>query len=407
MATLQERARFKAAHAALKTIAVTGTNGKTTTVSMIASIVAASGEPDARLTTLGSFLMGEEIDAGPAASEFLTTAEAAMDAGAKTFALEVTSKALRGGWAQEWPAHIAVFTNLSRDHLDMHHSGEAYFAAKAQLFLNLAEGGVCVLNASDSNAELLAEAIGEGAPVHWYATAACSQALALGAERIESTREGLHITLAESPLGRALGGSLRLPIVGEVHADNALAAALAAHLAGYSADSIRAGLESFRGVPGRFEIVTSRPLCVVDYAHTPDGLRGTLQTARGLLSKGGTLHLVFGCGGDRDPGKREEMGAVAHAMADRVILTNDNPRGEDPNEIARQIQSGVMGEGARWQLCLDRPAAVAKAVLSASEGDVVIIAGKGHEKSQELQGKTLAMCDVELVRAALRLHRRS
>ncbi len=369
---------------------------------MIAAIVAASGENAARLTTLGSFLAGKKFDAGPQEKEFLTTVEAAMAAGVKTFALEVTSKALRTGWAQQWPAHVAVFTNLSRDHLDMHITAEAYFAAKAQLFVSVAEGGQCVLNAGDSNAALLAEAIDAKTPVHWYSTKASERPLALAASRVQSSRQGLHIELVDSPLAAALGGSLRLPIVGAVHADNALAAALAAHQAGYDASAIRRGLEGFAGVPGRFQIVGSAPLTVVDYAHTPDGLRGTLETARSLVEEGGVLRLVFGCGGDRDHGKRAEMGRIAHELADYVTVTNDNPRSEDPQHIAEAIAAGAAGTGAVWNISLDRRDAVTKVLLEAHRQDVVIVAGKGHESTQEIQGKTLPLCDVQLSRTALR-----
>jgi UDP-N-acetylmuramoyl-L-alanyl-D-glutamate--2,6-diaminopimelate ligase len=397
-----QQARFAAAYSTLKTIAVTGTNGKTTTVSMIAAIVAASGETEAKLTTLGSFIAGERFAAGGPATEFLHTVEAAGAAGVKTFALEVTSKALRSGWAQKWPAHIAVFTNLSRDHLDMHFSAEAYFAAKAQLFLCVADQGQCVLNAADTNAALLAEAIAKDTPIHWYASQSCPEPLALSATGVQSSRAGLTIALADSALARALGGELRLAVVGMVHADNALAAALATHLAGYSASAIVAGLENFAGVPGRFQIVGSDPLTVVDYAHTPDGLRGTLESARGLVAEGGCLRLVFGCGGERDQGKRSEMGRIAHALADDVTITNDNPRREDPMAIAMQIEAGVQGAGARWRICLDREQAVREVIAGARAQDVIVIAGKGHEDTQEVQGESIVMCDVDLARAALK-----
>lgn len=401
MPSPEEHARFKKAHHALRTIAVTGTNGKTTTTSMVAAIVAASGEAEARLTTLGSTIAGKTMDPEPPETEFLSTVEVAIAAGVKTFALEVTSKALRSGWAQQWPAHVAVFTNLSRDHIDMHATAEAYFAAKAQLFMHVADGGSCVLNAGDENAELLAETLAEHTPIFWYSTRPSDRSLSLAAQRVESTREGLHISLASSSLADALGQTLHLPIIGDVHADNALAAALAAHCAGYGADAIREGLQSFSGVRGRFEVVAREPLTVVDYAHTPDGLRGTLDTARGLVAPGGCLRLVFGCGGERDQGKRAEMGRVAHDMADDVILTNDNPRREEPARIAQQIQAGAQGPGAHWQVCLDRAAAVRQAVSAASDADVVVIAGKGHESTQEVQGEKIPMCDVELATAAL------
>jgi len=400
--TQDERSRFSQAHKALRTVAITGTNGKTTTTSMVASIVAASGQKSSHLTTLGCFVGETLLPSVPAAIEFLRTVEAAIDAGVETFALEVTSKALRNGWAQQWPADVAVFTNLSRDHLDMHGSPEAYLAAKAQLFMHVRQGAHCVLNAADANSALLAEAIPKHATTHYYNAEAGDETCSLSATSVASTRDGLRIQLQSSVLADALGGALRLPIVGDVHASNALAAALAAHLAGFAPEAIVQGLAAFRGVDGRFEVVGSEPLTVVDYAHTPDGLRGTLNTARGLVRGSGRLLLVFGCGGERDVGKRPLMAAVAHALADAVVVANDNPRRENPEAIAEQIRSGAKGPGASWSLCLDRPYAIRQVVQAAHPDDVVIIAGKGHEQVQEIDGTCIAMCDRELALAALK-----
>lgn len=399
--TAAERARFAKAHAALQTIAVTGTNGKTSTTSMVAAIVAASGQESAHLTTLGAYLGQDELATSGPATEFLETVEAAIDAGVSTFALEVTSKALQTGWAQEWPSRVAVFTNLSRDHMDMHASPEAYFAAKAQLFMQVSPGAHCVLNAADPNAELLAETIPSHARVCYYNARAGDPRHELSAHSVKSSREGLEIVLIESALADAIGGVLRLPVVGEVHACNALAAALAAHCAGYQAEAIALGLARFRGVRGRFEVVSVAPLTVVDYAHTPDGLRGTLTTARSLVEGVGKLLLVFGCGGERDQGKRPHMARVAHALADAVVVTNDNPRREAPEAIAEQIRMGARGPGATWSLCLDRPSAIREAILGAGDSDVVIIAGKGHEQTQEIAGQSIPMCDRALATAAL------
>ena len=369
---------------------------------MVASIVAASGQKSSHLTTLGCFVGETLLPSAPTATEFLRTVEAAIDAGVKTFALEVTSKALRNGWAQQWPADVAVFTNLSRDHLDMHGSPEAYLAAKAQLFMHVRQGAHCVLNAADANAALLAEAIPEHATIHYYNAQGGDETCSLSATSVASTRDGLRIQLQPSALADALGGALQLPIVGDVHASNALAAALAAHCAGFAPDAIVQGLAAFRGVDGRFEVVGSEPLTIVDYAHTPDGLRGTLNTARGLVRGTGRLLLVFGCGGERDVGKRPLMAAVAHALADAVLVTNDNPRRENPEAIAEQIRSGAKGPGASWSLCLDRPDAIDQVVQAAHPDDVVIIAGKGHEQVQEIDGTCIAMCDRELALNALR-----
>ena len=192
-------------------------------------------------------------------------------------------------------------------------------------------------------------------------------------------------------------------MVGGVHAQNALAAALAAHALGYPADAIGRGLATFAGVPGRFEVVARAPLVIVDYAHTPDGLIGTLATARELAPDGRVV-CVFGCGGNRDRGKRPQMGAIADAAADVVVLTTDNPRHEDPRAIAAEILAGVTTARARWIVELDRARAIEVAIAMARPTDVVVIAGKGHEQVQEIEGAMLPFSDAEVARAT---HRRT
>jgi UDP-N-acetylmuramoyl-L-alanyl-D-glutamate--2,6-diaminopimelate ligase len=390
--------RFAAAHARLLTVATTGTNGKTTTTSMVAAIVAASGERAARLTTLGAWVDGEQQPAPTPAAEFLATVEGAVALGVRTLALEVTSKALGEGLAKRWPAQIAVFTNLTRDHLDHHGSPEAYLAAKAQLFMELAPGGTAVLNVDDPAAALLREVIRPGVAIASYSTRDPAADLAARAVAVAPGRT--HVALVDGPFARELGGELVLPLSGAVHAQNALAAALATRAAGYPAAAIRAGLESFRGVPGRFELLATRPLVAVDYAHTPDGLAGTLATARELCAPGSRVICVFGCGGNRDPGKRAEMGAIADARADLVVLTNDNPRHEDPQAIADAVLAGG-NWAARWVIELDRARAIELAIREARPDDVVVIAGKGHERVQELAGRELPFSDADEVRRVL------
>ena len=391
--TLEQR--FGAARARLRTVATTGTNGKTTTTSMVAAIVAAAGEPAARLTTVGAWVAGQLVPAPSPTEEFLATVERAVAAGVRTLALEVTSKALGEGLARKWPADVAVFTNLTRDHLDMHGSPEAYLAAKAQLFLTLGAGKTAVLNGDDPSSELIREVIVPGVNIETFSV---RRMATLAASEVEVAPGSTLVVLAPSMFAEALGGELRLSVSGGVHAQNALAAALAARAAGYSAQAIRTGLESFTGVPGRFEVVGRAPLVVVDYAHTPDGLVGTLTTARELCR--GRLVCVFGCGGDRDKGKRPEMGAIVDARADIAVLTTDNPRFEDPAAIAAAVQAGAAPR-ARWIVELDRAKAIELAVADARPDDVVVIAGKGHEKVQEIAGKELPFSDVEVAAAAI------
>jgi UDP-N-acetylmuramoyl-L-alanyl-D-glutamate--2,6-diaminopimelate ligase len=402
-----EDPRLARARQLLVAVCVTGTNGKTTTTSMIEAIVAAAGEPAARITTVGSWVAGAQVADDVSMESFLRTLERAVEAGVRTVAVETTSKSLGSGFAWRWPARVAVFTNLTRDHLDYHGTPEQYLAAKAQLFLALPPDGTAVLNAADPSSALLAGVLPAGVRRLAYTArgvhAECAGLpLRLAATEVEVSRTGTLVRLAPSPSAEALGGTLRLKLLGEVHAENALAAAVALEALGYPPAAIRKGLEEFPGVAGRFEIVSREPLVAVDYAHTPDALERTLALARRLAAlEGGRVWCVFGCGGDRDKGKRPQMGHIAAAGADEVLLTSDNPRSEDPAAIADEIESGAAERGGRWTRELDRAAAIARAVDGAGPHDVVVVAGKGHERTQEQGGRKLPFSDAEQVRGAL------
>jgi UDP-N-acetylmuramoyl-L-alanyl-D-glutamate--2,6-diaminopimelate ligase len=390
-------ARLAAARTRLRTVGVTGTNGKTTTTSMVAAIVAASGESSARVTTVGAWVDDEKIAGANLAHELLVTVERAVARGVRTIAIEMTSKALAAGFARAWRPDVGVFTNLTRDHLDIHGSAEAYLAAKAQIVVSLAPGATAVLNGDDPASALLAELVPPGVTSLEFSQ--CAPNCDLVASRVDVSTTGTHVSLSRGDLADQLGGALALRVVGGVHAHNALAAALAAHALGYPADAIVRGLAAFEGVPGRFEVVAREPLVVVDYAHTPDGLAGTLATARTLCPHGRVI-CVFGCGGNRDRGKRPQMGAIADARADVVVLTTDNPRHEDPAAIAAEIAAGVAPARARWIRELDRARAIEHAITIARAADVVVIAGKGHEQVQEVAGEKLAFSDATVARAA-------
>ncbi|MBN1771983.1 MAG: UDP-N-acetylmuramyl-tripeptide synthetase [Deltaproteobacteria bacterium] len=396
-----EDPRLLAARERLAAACVTGTNGKTTTTSMIAAIVAAAGERSARITTLGAWVGDERVSDEVSMDAFLTGLERAVAAGVRTLAVETTSKSLGSGFAWRWPAKVAVFTNLSRDHLDYHKTPEDYLAAKAQLFLAQPPDGLAVFNAADPSSALLADLLPrERRRVAYTARGVhpdcAALPLELSADEVRVDRDGTHVRLAASPLAEALGGALRLRIVGAVHAENALAAALAARGLGYGPAAIRSGLEAFPGVDGRFQVVLREPLAVVDYAHTPDALARTLDLARALAAgSGGRVWCVFGCGGDRDRGKRPQMGRIADERADEVVLTNDNPRGEDPERIADAIAAGAPSPRAHWTRELDRAAAIALALRAARPADVLIVAGKGHERTQSIGPRTLPFSDVE------------
>jgi UDP-N-acetylmuramoyl-L-alanyl-D-glutamate--2,6-diaminopimelate ligase len=399
--------RIVRARERLVTVCVTGTNGKTTTTSMVESIVAASGQVPARITTVGSWVAGEQITDDVTMDGFLRAVERAVEAGVRTLAVETTSKSLASGFAWHWPPRVAVFTNLTRDHLDYHGTPEHYLAAKAQLFLALPDDGVAVLNAADPSSALIAELLRPAVRRVAYTARgvdpACADLpLGLAAEQVTVSRAGTAVRLADSPLAAALGGALLLQPLGEVHAENALAAALAAEAAGHDAAAIRAGLETFAGVPGRFEVLSREPLVAVDYAHTPDALARTLRLARRLAEDGGgRVWCVFGCGGDRDKGKRPEMGRIADESADEVVLTSDNPRGEDPEAIADAVAAGAAQRRARWTREIDRARAIVGAVRDAGRNDVVVVAGKGHERTQESAGRKTPFSDADVVRQAL------
>jgi UDP-N-acetylmuramoyl-L-alanyl-D-glutamate--2,6-diaminopimelate ligase len=393
----------------LRSVGITGTNGKTTTTSMVAAIVAAAGETSARATTLGTWVGDQQLSDDVSMAAFRQLVGAAVEQGVGTIAVETTSKALAAGFARHWPADVAVFTNLTRDHLDVHGSPEAYLAAKAQLFMNVAPAGTVVWNLGDPCSALLDELVPPGVRRLGWAVGSvhpdcAALPLHLQASNVCAGTDGTRFDVWAGPDVHALAGPLQLTAVGAVHAENALAAALATTALGYEASAIRGGLRAFRGVPGRFDVVAERPLVVVDYAHTPDALARTLSEARGLLGGGGgRLICVFGCGGDRDQGKRPAMGRIASEHADVVIATSDNPRDEDPERILSAIESGrEPGVGrAEWLRQVDRRVAIHQAIAGARPPDVVVIAGRGHEAQQLLASGPVTFSDRDVAREAI------
>ena len=392
-------------HASLTTVGVTGTNGKTTTTTFVAAALGAPGHPVPRVTTIGRFLDDEPLDVPEGYAGFLETMRRGLAAGATHAAAEYTSEALGvGGLALAWPCKVAVFTNLTRDHLDAHGSAEHYLASKAQLFAHLLPEGTAVLNASDPAGELLAQVLPDGTRLVTYASPLrgkpwCEPTVTI--ERADPTPRGTEIALRWGASGDK-PRALSIRGVGAIFAENAVAALLAAEAAGAPLADAAARLSSSPAPPGRFEIVAERPCTIVDYAHTPDALARTLQTARTLAqASGGKLTVVFGAGGDRDKGKRPQMGAAATA-ADRVVLTSDNPRSESPAAIARVIAAGI-GRGPEVQIELDRRRAIEQTIRSASPEDVIVIAGKGHEEGQLVGGVVRPFSDAAVVRTAVRL----
>ncbi|HMR06509.1 MAG TPA: UDP-N-acetylmuramyl-tripeptide synthetase [Polyangiaceae bacterium] len=401
----------------MRIVGVTGTNGKTTTATMLANIVRCAGEADARVTTLGSWVAGERLSDQTDVEAFTRCLERARQQGVRTLVLETTSKALAEGFAHHFPVDVAVFTSFSRDHLDYHGSPEQYLAAKAQLFATLRLDGAAVLNADSEAAALIDEVTPPSVRRLWYARADVSHAPhALKAQSVHVSVSGTRIGLQPSPLAEGMQGTLELRVHGEHFAEDALAAALGAHALGYSASAIREGLSTHAGVPGRFEVVHRDPLVVVDYAHTPDALARTLGVAR-TVNAGGRVIVVFGCGGERDQGKRSEMGRMAAGGADLCILTSDNPRTEDPEAILAEIAQGARAGGALEEdpaallrtfssagpcvvtRVVDRRGAIALALDVARHwtGSCVVVAGKGHEDEQCIGTEIFAFHDPTVV----------
>jgi UDP-N-acetylmuramoyl-L-alanyl-D-glutamate--2,6-diaminopimelate ligase len=376
-------------------VGVTGTNGKTSTTGMIAALLGRLQRPVACCTTLGCFLDDERQDVPAHYAGFEATLARGLRAGGRFAAIELTSEALALGFAKAWPCRVAAFTNLTLDHSDAHGSPEHYLASKAQLFVHLPAGGTAVLNGCDESAQLIQEVVPKGAQVVRYGVASRGPAWApldLSASAVVVSAGATEADLAPSERFPGLPSRLRLRAVGEIFVENALAALGCALSLGVDA---RAAVEVLADVPaplGRFQIIQREPYVVVDYAHTPDALERTLLTARRLCQ--GKLWLVFGAGGDRDKAKRPLLGVAARA-ADRVVLTSDNPRSESPLAIMDEIAAGV-GEHAGLEREVDRARAIRHALARAGANDWVLIAGKGHERTQQLGDDAHPFSDAEI-----------
>lgn len=394
---------------ALFTVGVTGTNGKTSTTRWTAACLGRLARPVAQTTTLGSFLDDEPFACTRDWEGFLATMRAAAERGGRCAAIELTSEALARGFVRAWPCRVGVFTNLSHDHLDAHGSPEHYLASKAQLFLALPPGGAAVLNACDDAAALVAEVVPAGVRIVRYGVPSRGEAHAdpeILATAVEPSWAGTRVPLRVRGFGEEVATELRIRAIGDVYAENALAALGAALVSGVPLSDAVAALDEAPVPRGRFEPVAldgPGPRVVVDYAHTPDALARTIATARALCR--GALVVVFGAGGDRDVAKRPHMGA-ASSRADRVVLTSDNPRGEDPARIADTIRAGI-APGTDVRVVLDRREAIRTAIADANEDDVILLAGKGHETDQTAGGVTRPFDDAAEARAALSLRGRS
>jgi len=356
---------------ALEVVGVTGTNGKTTTTHLLRSVFEAAGRHAAVIGTLTG------ARTTPEATELQQLLASMRDDGVQSVAMEVSSHALAqhrvdGAWFR-----VGVFTNLSRDHLDFHHSMEEYFEAKASLFTR-ERCAHAVIDVDDEWGRRLVDRV----QIPWEP---------YSLDDVTGLEVGVR-----SARCRWEGVELRVPLGGAFNVSNALAAAVTARALGIDTDAISAGLAAAGPVPGRFAPVDAgQPFSViVDYAHTPDGLEQVLRAARAVAA-GGAVSVVFGSGGDRDPSKRAPMGEVAARLADRVVLTSDNPRGEDPNTIIEAVRRGIK-DPSSVQIQPDRRRAIDLALRDARPGDVVVIAGKGHETTQTVGDEVLPFDDREV-----------
>lgn len=384
---------------AVGVIGITGTNGKTTTAWLVASLLAAAGARPARLGTLGYAFEDDCVDESlttPGADEIARFARRARERGASHLAMEVSSHALDQRRVDAVRFAAAAFTNLTQDHLDYHGTMSAYGRAKARLFEDLSPG-VSVLFVDDPfGAELARRATG---PLVRVGTARDNDLYPLSAI---VDAGGIRGELA-TPAGPL---AISSPLVGRHNLDNLLVALGVVHALGFDVHRAASALPAIAGAPGRLERCDSPGddvTVLVDYAHTPDALGRALEAVRQLTR--GAVHCVFGCGGDRDADKRPKMGQRVGTMADFAVITNDNPRSEDPTAIARAIESGLAPHGIAYEIVLDRAAAIDRAIGGAQPGDLVLIAGKGHEPYQIIGNDRRPFDDRVEARRALRARR--
>ena len=384
--------------AALTLVAVTGTNGKTTTSNIVRHLLGAAGDAGV-IGTIGAFDGKGELvpsTAGslttPGAIDLQATFAALRDRGVRTVAMETSSHALDQGRLDGLTFGAGIFTNLTREHLDYHRTMEHYFAAKVKLLGLLGADGTAVTNADDPEWEHL-PALPPGRRLSFGQGANAE----LRAEEVVTTAGGTAFTL------RSRWGTreVRIPLIGDFNLSNALGAAGAALALGRPLDEVVERLRTAPQVPGRMDVIVGEPFVVLrDYMHTPDAYERVLATLRPLTR--GRLFVIFGCGGDRDRGKRPEMGRIAAELADLVILTTDHPRTEDPDRSIDDIVAGIPGGGGEKVLrILDREEAIHAAVALLHPGDTLLLAGKGHETYQIYGREKVPFDEPTIVRAAV------
>jgi UDP-N-acetylmuramoyl-L-alanyl-D-glutamate--2,6-diaminopimelate ligase len=388
--------------AELAVVGITGTSGKTTTTHLVRHLLEAAGRPCGLLGGVTSIVGGQErvaVRTTPEAIDLQATFREMIDAGDRACAMEVSSHALELRRADGIHFAVAAFTNLSQDHLDFHPDMEAYFGAKERLFGEFDVGSRIVVVDDPWGRRLAgsypdAVTVSLDGPADWQAVDHCAGL-------------GGNAFTVRSPAGEA---AVELPLRGRFNTANALVALAAGHALGLELGPMASALGSVTPVPGRVEAVDEGQgfALLVDYAHKPGALEKVLASARELAGTSGRVIVVFGAGGDRDRAKRPVMGEIAARLADVAIVTSDNPRSEPPEAIIEEIFAGIPSGSFHVRREVDRRAAIAQAVELAEPGDVVVLAGKGHEQGQELaDGRTEPFDDVEVAREALRAARGS
>lgn len=386
---------------AFNLIGVTGTNGKTTTCYLIDSILKSAGIKTSLITTVESFLNGREVffeRTTPESIDLNVFFDKSRKENIDAACMEVSSHSIDLHRVDYLEFNYFVFTNLSQDHLDYHKSMESYFDVKKKLFLNVNRriygGEKAIINIDDSYGKEILKAT----DLKNISYSLESKKAKIWPENIKNSISGIKMVVNTSDDRRF---NISSPLCGYFNIYNILAAMAVCIDMGIEKKYIIKGINSMRGVKGRFEKVYTdgRISVIVDYAHTPDGLRNVLSTARGLLKQDSRIISVFGCGGDRDKGKRRIMGHLSGQYADYTIITSDNPRSEDSASIINMIEEGVIECGNdRYSVEVDRKKAILKALKMAAGNDIVIIAGKGHENYQEFKDYKIHFSDQEVIR---------
>jgi UDP-N-acetylmuramoyl-L-alanyl-D-glutamate--2,6-diaminopimelate ligase len=382
----------------LLTIGVTGTNGKTSCCLWTGAALEALAAPVPVITSLGAYLHRRLLDTPRNYAGLTHAIKIGYDEGARFAVIEYASWSLAQGFAKAWPCRIAMFTNITAEHFDIHGGMQSYVASKAMLFASLPADGTAILNAADPHSSVLRAAMPRGASTIYYGSP--SRGCYCVQPDVEACVDGVDLSGTRFVLhfGSNYGHKERqskIRAIGHVFVENATAALCAALAAGVPVDRALAAIECAEPPPGRFEVLRSRPVVILDFAHTPDALARTLVTARELCE--GRVLVVFGAGGDRDRLKRPLLGAAA-LDADVVFVTSDNPRNEDPAGIINAVHAGLRDHPRAYRV-LDRRAAIEQALAELASDDLLVIAGRGADTHQNVGDSWIPLSDADIVTA--------